>query len=124
MIPESIALQGVEVVNEYKNKKSELDKLSKEIYEVISKIEQIENEMRDSIDEYRWNRPNSYLKDWKNRKIPKRHFALLALTEKHGQLSFRYSDLDNQYASLTLELYNKGWLSEWMQNEYTKLGFS
>jgi hypothetical protein len=55
--------------------------------------------------------------------VVKRHFSLVSLTEKHKELTFEFVDLDNKYASLNLELYHKGWLPDWQQKEYTKLGF-
>lgn len=122
-IPESIALQGVEIVQEYKDKKCELDNLRQQIYDVAEKIKKVEKEIQFSLDDFIWNRPNSYYKDWKTRNVVKRHFSLVSLTEKHKDLTFEFVDLDNKYASLNLELYHKGWLPDWQQKEYTKLGF-
>lgn len=122
-IPESIAMQGVDTVNEYKNKQNELENLNKHIYNVANEIKQIEEEIKGSLNKFHWNKPHTYYSEWKRRDIAKRHFTLTTLTEKHRELSYKFIDLDNRYTSLCLELYTKGWLPDWMMDEYTKLGF-
>lgn len=122
-IPVSVAMLGVEIVNEYINKQNKLERLSNRIYNIANEIEKIEEEIKGSLNKFHWHKPNAYYSDWKRRDVAKRHFTLTALTEKHRELSYKLIDLDNRYTSLSLELYSKGWLPDWMMEEYAKLGF-
>jgi predicted nucleic acid-binding Zn-ribbon protein len=122
-IPESIALQGIDTVIEYKKKQTELESLKEQIYHFAKEIEEIEKQIKKTLNEFHWNKPIAYYSDWKSSNTAKRHFTLAALTKRHEELSFQIIDLTNHYASLTLELYHKGWLPEWKMKEYRRLGF-
>jgi hypothetical protein len=54
-IPESVALQGVETVQEYRGKKCELDNLRQQIYNVAEEIKKVEKEIQLPLDDYMWN---------------------------------------------------------------------
>lgn len=116
-IPEKIALQGVSVINEYKEKHELLDVLEHELFDISTKLGEVESDIYKWKNEWHWNKRNSYYKDWKERKTMERHWKLRCLTSEHEKLTYQFIDLDNQYTSLNLEMYQKGWLPDWKMKE-------
>lgn len=117
-IPQKIALQGEEVVKEYINKQDEVRDLRHRLRNIEYELQEVKEDIESLAKRSKGISLSTYYISWKQRGVAKTHYKLLSLVEKHGELTYKFIDLDNQYVSLMEELYKRDWLVEWQMNEF------
>jgi hypothetical protein len=119
-IPEKVAIQGIESIEKYKDYQNRIEQAKENVRMYAKDIREIEEKIIKVLQNHKWLSVSSYRKDKES--ILLDSYSLIELSKEHREASIEHQMNDNIQLSLRREMYERGWLSDWEQDEWRRFG--